>query len=100
MSMIREHVPVTEVRVGDFTHVTGFRLVTAVKVYPRRKMVRITWRDTSATYPFGHPKLRIVRAATLQRSENVPIDASVEGHANGKDQAHAYDPAQSQYRAI
>lgn len=52
----REMVHVADIQVGDWTHITQFRPVTAVKVYPRKKEVRLTWgsgeHTMSATYPF------------------------------------------------
>lgn len=51
----REWVHVSTVQPGDWTHITGYRPVKAVKLFPRRKEIKITWSDDSSeTYGFTY----------------------------------------------
>lgn len=72
----RELVPVSDVQVGDWTHLSGFRPVAAVKQYPRKKAVRLTWADgTSETFSYTHKDHdtgeALPRMVRVLRKENV-----------------------------
>lgn len=51
----REWAHISTVQVGDWTHITGYRPVKAVKIMPRAKRIKITWSDDSSeTYSFTY----------------------------------------------
>lgn len=51
----RELIHVSDVHVGDWTHYSGFRPVFEVKIYPRKKQVKLTWYGgDSETFDFEH----------------------------------------------
>lgn len=70
----RMRVHVSEIQVGDWTHVTGFRPVTAVKIFPRKREVKLRWSDGSSetfsfTYPDTDTKEPIQRMLLVHRPE-------------------------------